>query len=267
MAGKINTLSLVSAAMAIAVWMGGSRNGSAQTPVPTPAIAPQFLLEQRAMTVIGQGQATAPADTARIQFRFASRAPLNTPQAVAPVETAEGEVVSPVELALQPVVDALVAIKVPPENIQVQTDDPENPKVLVKLDKPTRERVKEVVRAASSVFQGSDNFFIQGIGVEYAVNNCQPLERAARRAALRDALSQANVIALDLGVKVGEILFVTMFPSFGSPASAGCGSKVGVPASPLFAFSESMPPYDPSANPEVQLRIQVSITYAIKSIQ
>jgi uncharacterized protein YggE len=247
---------LVSAAMAIALCMGASKNSYGQNPVPATGVAPQFIVNQRAIAVIGQGLATAPADTARLEFRLASRTPS---------EPSQLETNAAAELGLQPAIDALVKIEVPADNIKVQTSSVENPKLLVSLQKPTRDRLEEVVRVVTSSLTTSDNLFIQGIGAEYKLNNCYQLERTARRAAIRDALEQAKIIGVDLGLKLGDILFVSMFPSFGSAASSTCGSKVGVPVSPLLSLSDTMPPYDPSANPEVQLRIQVSITYAIQA--
>ncbi len=259
---RIAVLPLVSAAMAIGLWMGETKNSNAQNLSPTPG-TPQMITNQRAITVVGQGLAVAPADTARIEFRFGNRAPTDQPPQ-ATVASTDSNLDLPVEIALQPVVDALVAIKVPLGNIQLQSSSLDNPKLVVQVNKPTRDRVQEVVKVVTSALSSDNNLFIQGIGAEYGVNNCVPLERTARRAALRDALTQAKIIAFDLGVKVGDILFVTVYPSFGSPASSSCGSKVGVPVSSIFSVSESMPPYDPSANPEVKLRMQVSITYALQ---
>lgn len=258
----IAVLRLVSVAMAMSLWMGET-NSSAQTPLPAPGMTPQILINQRAITVVGQGQAVAPADTALLEFRFGNRAPTDqSPQAT--VASADSNTSLPVETALQPVVDALLAVKVPVGNIQLQSSSLDNPKLVVQLDKPTRDRVQDVVKIVTTALKSDNSLFIQGIGAEYGVNNCAPLERTARRAALRDALTQAQIIAFDLGVKVGEILFVTVYPSFGSPASSTCGSKVGVPVSSLFSVSETTPPYDPSANPEVRLRMQISLTYSIQ---
>ena len=278
--------------MAIGLWMCASKSSTAQSPVSlqsgdiqtqkvlkvaqeaafnvsqvTNTAAPQFVIDKRAITVIGQGQATAPADTALLEFRFASRTPFQPPQAGATPSLAQETASLPGEEPLKPVVDALVAIQVPAENIQIQTSTLENPKLLVKVNKPTRERVQEVVRVASSALQNSQTLFLQGISAEYAVNNCQPLERAARRAALRDAETQVKSVALEMGIQLGELLFVTVYPMFSPATVASCGTKIGVPVSVslgLTGMSESTPPYNPSAPTEVQMRTQVGITYAIK---
>lgn len=223
----------------------------------TNSITPQILINQRAITVIGQGQASVPADIARLEFRFASRNPLENSNRNTPVT------VSPAEEPLKPVVDALIAIAVPTDNIEIQTSALENPKLFVKILKPTRERMQEVVKTATLATETSQ-LFIQGISAEYAVNNCQTLESTARRNAIRDAETQVRSVALEMGVQLGELLLVTVDPIV-SPASVfGCGTKQAVPLSPFSNINQSIPPYDPSALPEVQVRSQVSVTYSIK---
>ncbi|HEY9851594.1 MAG TPA: SIMPL domain-containing protein [Leptolyngbyaceae cyanobacterium] len=223
------------------------------------SITPALSLERRAIAVIGQGQATAPADTALLEFRFASRAPIEPPQPNATANTS-----LPGEELLKPVVDSLLAIKVPNENIEIQTSSLENPKLLVKIDKPTRERVQEVVKVANSALQASDSLFMQGIGAEYAVNDCQRLEKVARSAALKDAESQVTSIASEMGVQLGELLLVTVYPIVSPASVSACGSKVAVPVSPLFSSGEGAPPYNPSAIPQVKVQSQISVTYGIK---
>jgi uncharacterized protein YggE len=163
-------------------------------------------------------------------------------------------------------VDALVAIGVPVRNIQIQTSSVESPKVLVRLDKPTRDRVQQAVTTVDRAVKTNSRLFVQSIGAVYAVNNCQPLERAARRVALRDAQNQVRSLATDLNVKVGDLLLVTVLPLSGSPAAfSTCGSKTSVSLLPFPApVNEAAPPYNPSDPAEVQVRSQVSVTYGIK---
>lgn len=269
---------LVSAVVLMGLWISASKSSIAQSSVSiksqeiptdkvnvsqvTNGITPQLLINQRAITVIGQGQAIAPADTARLEFRFASRNPLNTSARSTPSLT-EGTV-SPAEEPLKPVVDALLAIEVPADNIEIQTSSLENPKLLVKISKPTRERMQEIVKTTNLATETSSQLFIQGISAEYALNNCLPLERTARRNAIRDAETQVRSVALEMSVQLGELLLVTVYPLVSPASVSACGTKQGVPLSPFSNINQSTPPYDPSALPEVQLRSQVSVTYAIK---
>lgn len=264
---------LISAVVVIGLPISNSKISIAQNPVfvksqempsnkinvsqLTNGITPQILITQRAITVIGQGQVSVPADIARLEFRFASRNPLENSTRNTPVT------VSPAEEPLKPVVEALIAIAVPTDNIEIQTSALENPKLFVKILKPTRERMQEVVKTATLATETSQ-LFIQGISAEYAVNNCQPLEINARRNAIRDAETQVRSVALEMRVQLGELLLVTVYPIV-SPASVfACGTKQAVPLSPFSNINQSIPPYDPSALPEVQVRSQVSVTHAIK---
>ncbi|MFB2917991.1 MULTISPECIES: SIMPL domain-containing protein [Aerosakkonema] len=260
---------LFAVATIAALWMGAIKNSNAQSSAfsisqPSNGSTPDSLVNRRAISVIGQGLVTAPADTARLEFRFANRAPVEPPPPATTLTPAPENPSLPEEEPLKPVVDALVGVKVPQDNITIETSSLENPKLLVKIDKPTRERVQEVVKVASSALKGSDALFIQGIGAEYAVNDCQPLERTARRIALKDAQSQVSSIALEMGVQVGELLLVTVYPIVSPASVSACGSKIAVSTSPFAGFSDSTPPYNPSAPTEVQVRSQIGVTYAIK---
>lgn len=264
---------LVPAVVLIGLWISASKTSIAQNPVfvkseeiarnkinlsqATNVITPQLLINQRAITVIGQGQVTVPADIARLEFRFASRSPLDSSTQNTP------GTVSPGEEVLKPVVDALLAIAVLADNIEIQTNALENPKLFVKILKPTRERMQEVVKTATLATETSQ-LFIQGISAEYAVNNCQPLEINARRNAIKDAETQVRSVALEMRVQLGELLLVTVYPIVSPASVSACGTKQAVPLSPFSNINQSIPPYDPSALPEVQVRSQVSVTYAIQ---
>lgn len=264
---------LVPTVVLMGLWILASKTSFAQNPVfvksqeiapnkinvsqVTNGITPQLLINQRAITVIGQGQESVPADMARLEFRFASRNPLDSSSSKIP-----GTVFPPEEV-LKPVVDALLAIAVPADNIEIQTNTLENPKLFVKILKPTRERMQEVVKTATLATETSQ-LFIQGISAEYAVNNCQPLETSARRNAIRDAETQVRSVALEMRLQLGELLLVTVYPIVSPASVSACGTKQAVPLSPFSNLNQSIPPYDPSALPEVQVRSQVSVTYAIK---
>lgn len=221
---------------------------------------------QRSLTVVGQGQVTAPADTALLEFRLGSRESLGPSESRTPgvsLQTAQ----QATEETLKPIIKALTDIQVPARDITTQlTNSLQSPKLLVRLEKPTQERVQQVVLTVDRSLQANRNLFLQGIGAGYAVNNCQPLERSVRRIALQDARRQLTALSQELNVQLGELLFVTAYPLTGSASSVSCGSKVGVPAGVLSeAIDETTPPYNPADKPEVQVRSQVSVTHAIKT--
>jgi uncharacterized protein YggE len=233
---------------------------------PSNGLAPQLVTTQRAITVIGQGQVAAPADLALLEFTFGNRGSFEEAPTTGSVTESIEERRKQIEQSLKPIVDALVAAKIPARSITLQTNSFETPKLLVTIDRPTRERVQEIVLTTDRATRTNRQFFIQSTGAAYNLRNCQPLERAARKIALSDAQGQMRSLAADLNAQLGELLFVTVFPLSGLPAAfSNCGSKVGAPAdNPLFASPDTLPPYDPSDPTEVVVRSQVSVTYAIQ---
>ncbi|NJP11358.1 MAG: SIMPL domain-containing protein [Leptolyngbyaceae cyanobacterium RU_5_1] len=223
-----------------------------------------LLAGRRSLTVIGQGQVTAPADTAMLEFAIGDRGSSGSEADSPGVSLQTTKRIT--ENALSPTVNALIAAGVPASNITIQTSPLQNPKLLVQLDKPTQDKVQQVVLTVDQSLASNKQIFLQSISAGYAVNTCEPLQRSARRIALQDAQSQLTTLAQDLKIQPGELLSVTMMPFTASRTAISCGSKVAVPVSPLSLTSEeSTPPYNPSDKPEVQVRSQVSVTHAIKA--
>lgn len=219
------------------------------------------VLGRRSLTVIGQGLVKAPADTALMEFRFSSRGSSEGSEDLS-IQTARQFT----EDALKPAIDALQKAGISTANITLQTGSVQNPKLLVKVDKPTQENLQKLVQIVDRSLKSKQQIFLQSIGASYSVNSCELLERTARRTALQDAQKQLITLAQDVRVELGELISVTVLPMTGASASIGCGTKVGVPTSPLsFAAEEATPPYNPSDKPEVQVKSQVSVTHAIKT--
>lgn len=219
-------------------------------------LQPQLVINQRAITVVGQGMATAPADTARLQLIFTRNNPFGSSDATGLSNTS----MLARENILQPVVKALTAIKVPAEAITVQISSVESAEMQILIEKPTPTRVQEVVLTADRTAKTQGQLFLQNTGAQYLVRNCLPLENTARRNALADAQNRVRSLALSLAVQLSELLFATEFPVAGTPHNfSACGSKVAATTS-----RERFPPYDPAAPTEVQIRSSISLTYGIK---
>nr|WP_290228083.1 SIMPL domain-containing protein [Trichocoleus desertorum] len=217
----------------------------------------------RNITVLGQGQVAAPADSARLEIQMITRNPFGVAVDVPNQLNIGNQSLQP--SALQPVVTALEAIGVPAEAITVQVTSSDSAEVVVLLEKPTRPRVQEVVLTANSAAQKTNRFDVQSVGAEYAVRNCRPLENASRRAALSDAQQRLQALATTVQVRLGSVLQITELPVAGSPSAfAQCGSKVGGPANLLAPARTGAPPYDPAAPTEVRVISQISVTYAIE---
>lgn len=247
----------------------GSTSGAAIAQMPGECKA-QSCEPPRSLTVVGQGQVTAPADTAVMEFRISSREPVGGAAGDTP-GLSIATVRQFTEAALKPTVDALLKAGVPQRNILIQSSSLQNPKLLVTVEKPTQEGLQQIVLSVDQSLRPSKQLFLQSIGAVYSVNFCDPLERAARRLAIGDAQRQVTALSQDLSVPLGELLSASTAPLNGAPSSTACGSRVGVPVSAATAFmlpasEKSFPPYDPSELPEVQIRSQVSLTHKIKPI-
>lgn len=235
--------------------------GNRQLREPSCFTPSELRDSQRSLTVIGQGQVTAPADTVILEFRLATR---DLPGGASPLSAQEVRQLT--EAALKPTLQALTEAGVPAKNIAVQASSLQNQKLFVTLNRrPTQERVQQVAAVVEKSLAANPQLFVQNIGAAYSVNNCQPLERSARRIALRDAQTQVTTLASDINAQLGPLFSVTVLPLTGSPTTSGCGSKVGVSVSALgVSLDESTPPYDPTDKPEVTVRSQVSVTYDIE---
>ncbi|MEH2174968.1 SIMPL domain-containing protein [Nostoc sp.] len=164
---------------------------------------------------------------------------------------------------LQPVVDSLVAKGIRADKIQVQINpnaSENNAKILVRLEKPTRDRVQEIVATANKSTSQIENLSVKSVGVEYAVNDCQALQSSVYQSAMKDAQSRAQALASAMEVKlstpsVAEPFYTLFYPS--------CNSKTGVPL-PSFASFLLSPAYDPEAPAEVEMKKDIFVTYTTK---
>lgn len=164
---------------------------------------------------------------------------------------------------LQPVVNSLVAKGISADKIQVQigpNSSENSAKILVRLEKPTRDRVQEIVATANKSTSQLENLSVKSVGVEYAVNDCQALQSSVYQSAMKDAQSRAQALATAMGVKldipsVAEPFYTLFYSS--------CSSKTGVPL-PSFASLLLSTTYNPDAPAEVEMRKDIFVTYTTK---
>ena len=233
----------------------------AQEPVAPPTYP--TISQPRSITVLGQGQAIAPADLAQLEFLIADRTALNSLNDAVPDGLNLNR--SPMRTdRLQPIIAALVAIGIPKDAIAVQPSTVDSAELIVQINKPARQRVQQVVLTTNQAAQ-TNQLLIQRVGAEYRINNCQPFENVARRAALQDAQRRIQALATAAQVTPGELLQITEFPIAGTPAAfSRCGSQVAGASNPFEQPSQDPPPYDPGAPTEVQVYSRVSLTYALE---
>ncbi|WP_335153322.1 SIMPL domain-containing protein [Nostoc sp.] len=256
--------------------------------------------DRHSLMVMGQGVVRVPADTADIELVFSSGSSSDelqtqpsafpetrrisspsgfgspslleqqdratSPTLVLNYKTAAEPLPSKKPLTkatLQPVVDSLVAKGIRADKIQVQINpnsSENNAKILVRLEKPTRDRVQEIVATANKSTSALENLSVKSVGVEYAVNDCQALQSSVYQSAMKDAQSRAQALATAMEVKlstpsVAEPFYTLFYPS--------CSSKTGVPL-PSFASFLLSPAYNPDAPAEVEMKKDIFVTYTTK---
>lgn len=225
--------------------------------------------EQQALRVIGKGRARGEADTARIQFNFTTNEDTNIPSEGGVLFQAEMAQATITRETLKPIVDALVAIGVPADTIEVKITEPQ-PSVLpfpfpstgtegsagivVEVEKPTRDRIEQIVKVANETASKNKELAVDSVDVQYSVKDCQALEKAAYRAAVNDALNRARAIAEALNADIG-------IPSVAEPFYGvflpGCNSDGSLP------FTSSSSTYDPDAPLEVVVTKDIFFSFPV----
>jgi uncharacterized protein YggE len=233
------------------------------------------------ITVQGYGTATADADSAQIDFYFGrySDKPIPLPEpAEPPVEGdgSDGSTPSPgvapdggddvqfpdatpiTEEDLQPVIDALVAAGVAPDDIEFVEQgyyDPYWASATLRATVNNLDALDDIVDAGTNAANSLEGISLQSSNVMYSISDCAALEQAALEAAIEDAGDNVAVFAAALGVTAGDIVGATDY-TYHSQDGDSCGSYWG-----YYPVAESGFVNGPT---EVSVYAQVSITYAIQ---
>ncbi|MEH2271807.1 MAG: SIMPL domain-containing protein [Nostoc sp.] len=272
---KITALMLVSITMTVGVGALTPKVTNAQLFYPPAS-------DRHSLMVMGQGVVRVPADTADIELVFSSGGSndqletqpsslpqtrrISSPTLLLNYKTAAESLPNKKPLTkatLQPVVNDLVAKGIRADKIQVQINpnsSENNAKILVRLEKPTRDRVQEIVATANKSTSELENLSVKSVGVDYAVNDCQALQSSVYQSAMKDAQSRAQALATAMGVKldtpsVAEPFYTLLYPS--------CSSKTGITL-PSFASFLLSPTYNPDAPAEVEMKKDIFVTYTTK---
>ena len=225
--------------------------------------------DQPSVAVLGTGEASAPAESGTLQLilravdPFAAQAAGSEGQASPP--SPPGQPPALTEEQVQPVADAIVAAGVAEGVVEVIiSQGPGGPfgpgaaQVLVELDRADLDLAQNLVTAGSEA-AGQTGLFVESVGAGYEVADCDRLVREARRAAAEDARSRAQGVAEVLGLRLGDVVLASETPYYGGEAGSGCTPPTFGPAGKGTYF----PPFDPSAEPEVEVYAQLNLAYAI----
>jgi len=226
------------------------------------------------ITVVGYGEASAPAETAELQI-LVSEVNFGGPVAPRP-DAVPGEAERE---SVGPLVEALVGAGIAEDDISVvvspvlnQFFGPGGPgiaRVDVVVDEPTRERIDELLSLAV-VGAAEENLLVGQVGAGYGVADCAALDREAREAAFADAEDRADLQAEVMGLTRGDAIgssdvpagIASFDPYFDLTSSS---QRACAPATPelVIGASVSLPSYDPTGDPEVSVYAQVAVTFAI----
>jgi hypothetical protein len=243
--------------------------------------APQLVDGGGGVTVQGYGSASAQADSAAVEFYFASNyygspkplpgvegdsssgssgsgippnAPMppdiTTPQPVAPITEAD----------LQPVIDAIVGAGVSRGDIKFisQGYDVYSSSAILRVTVKNVASVDGVVQAGSNAAVSFANIAHNGTNVSYTVSDCSPLEKAAMQAAVSDANERGTAFAQALGVGLGPITGASNYsyaPFGGTPCDTGGGVPYPMGINQKYASGQTQ---------DVQVVANISVTYGIK---
>jgi uncharacterized protein YggE len=245
------------------------------------ALAPLEQAGPLGIVVQGYGRATAPADTARIQFVVSKSGeiyakPLIEPSVI-PEGSVEGEIApapdvypTPVpatpitEADLQPLIDAIKAQGVSDSDIEVAIYPSSyyglygTPTARVTVTLRDMSKVGSLIDAGNQAVAESGTIWIQNVGVIYSVNDCDILLKEARKAAVEDARDNGAGLAEALGVGLGGIQGASEY-SWDPYGYSGCQPETG----PLYYQYEG-PSYDPAQPAEVQIVSNVTISFAMQ---
>ena len=226
------------------------------------------------ITVIGFGEASAPAESVDLQILVSS---VNFGGPVSPDPDAiPGEAE---RKSVGPLVEGLVAAGIAEDDISIivspvlnQFYGPSGPgvaRVDVTVDEPTLERIDELLSAAV-VGAAEENLIVGQVGAGYGVADCAALELGAREAAFADAQNRADLQAEVMGVARGAAVSsvdlpvgAASFDPYLGLRSTGEGACAPATAGVSVGAAVSLPSYDPTSDPEVSVYAQVSVTFAI----
>jgi uncharacterized protein YggE len=208
-------------------------------------------VDDRSVTVVAFGEASAPATRVELQF-------------VVTLSNSDGAEMT-VE-SLQPVVDAVVATGVEASAVRASIEsspygkgygpmDGPYGQVLVEIDPFTRDQVDQIVEAV----EGVDNLTLAHTGALYGVEDCASLRQAAIDGAVADARQRAAALASPMSGDIGAMTGIAD-EGYGFGPS---GPNLCEPTPAVYGMME-YPPLGLGQPPEVVATPVLRITFAVE---
>ncbi|MDE2481091.1 MAG: SIMPL domain-containing protein [bacterium] len=154
----------------------------------------------RGITVTGSATTNIPATKVQIMLMFSTRNGALTLNA----------------MALQPVIDALVASGVPRDAVQLPLSlgspaNVNNVTITGTVEHPTAAMVRDGIQRVGAAIATLNNTVLSSANVRAIAENCSAGQDAAHARAIADARAKATSIAAQLGVKLGPVIAVNAF--------------------------------------------------------
>jgi hypothetical protein len=193
----------------------------------------------------GFGQASAPAETATIQFVFSPVVRMGDLNPVIAALTAKGVRQQDIKINIVPPSCGLGGAEVLVNKVLVNI-----------LSGVSQQRILELVTAVEQAACNA-RLPISYTGVAYAINDCGPITQRALQAAINDARNRAQRLAIVLNVQLGDMQIAYDF-SFQFPDGSQCNQS---------SFQQSggfFPAFDPTAPAQVVVSASVQLAFAIR---
>jgi hypothetical protein len=232
---------------------------------------------RRGITTIGSGLSIGTAVTARLQIPLVNAERFHGPPQIPRVEAVAG---TKTRAAVAPIGDAIrqfagmhdVSLIVPfpvagwggPAalarfDIEIANPDPAELTILI----------NDVARAAAEV-----DLVLGTVGARFSPDDCQELEREARRIAFEDARRQADIQASVLGIITGYVIasedlpgqLMPMHGPFGTTIAGldSCTQPLPTSYTASVQSGSSLTPFDPALHPvQAEAYRRVQVTFAI----
>lgn len=242
----------------------------------TPALAQGEPGVHAGITVTGYGLASAPAESANLEFLIIDQdayygGPPQAPEVEATPGAMARDTVAPIIEAIE-ASGAVESVEVVVPLVSELYSQPALARIDVMVSNPDLDGLTSLVRDATQAAAG-ERLLVGYVGAQFETSDCATLERDAREAALADARARAEIQADLLEVELGEVvasadgdvsLDVANLYGMQLASASNCDAVSSASSVGQFAPGASLPRFDPTSDSgEVEVQRQVRITFAI----
>lgn len=234
-------------------------------PATSAQIAPMAAVTPGTITVLGEGSASVPADTANVVISVGGDSNIY----VDPMTIEPDNAATPQAVDATAVVDAIVAFGIPAENVEIVeapfsgewgSGMPANPvNILVTVPAPTVDGLSDLLEAVRSAAH-DEGLFVHQFGVMYSVEDCRVLRQQARADAFEHARGEAEDQAAAMNMTLGEAVASrdTMSMNTGYYQANSCNVSPTATPYPMIYQAGG---FDPGLPAEVTVFVAVEVSF------